>query len=160
MFCSLAFSSIITLAGEKSETQNARPLDVKGVKRLIHERHGKILFLNLWATWCAPCVEEFPDIVKFSHIYTDSLVEVVAISVDYPDEADSKVRPFLKKHNVDFKVYIADAKDQEDFINAVNSSWSGAVPATFIFGKHGKQRAFLLGKQNLERFKNEIEKIR
>lgn len=155
--CGTLFPFAVVRADEKSSSHNVQLIDVKGVKRLIHERHGKILFLNLWATWCAPCVEEFPDIVKLNRMYPDSLVDVVAISVDDPDDAHSKVMPFLAKNNVDFTVYIANAKDQEDFINAVNNKWSGAVPATFIFDKHGRQKAFLLGIQKLENFRAEID---
>jgi thiol-disulfide isomerase/thioredoxin len=136
-----------------------KTIDIGALKKLINERHGKILFLNFWATWCEPCTEEFPDIVSLRNSFPDSLLDVVAISVDYPDEAESKVLPFLQAHQVEFPVYIADIKNQDNFINALDTSWSGAVPATFIFDNHGVQKAFLLGQKDLSFFKSEVDTV-
>jgi thiol-disulfide isomerase/thioredoxin len=143
-----------------NETRRVDGLDGAGLKRLIADRGGRILFLNVWATWCVPCVEEFPDIVKLSRSYDPKAVEVVAISADYPDEVDSKIVPFLKKQNVPFKVYVAKFDDQEKFINALDASWSGALPATFIYDTQGQQRFKLVGQGNYDRFKQQIDKLR
>ena len=136
------------------------PIDKPGLKRLIRERNGKILLLNIWATWCAPCVAEFPDLVKLSQTYNTAEVEVVAISADYADEVDSKIIPFLKKMNVPFRVYVAQFEHQEDFINAVNRSWSGALPVLLIYDSHGKERFFHVGQQSYNDFKKEVDKIK
>jgi thiol-disulfide isomerase/thioredoxin len=136
------------------------PIDKKGLKALIEERNGKILLLNVWATWCAPCVAEFPDLVKLSQTCDTSKVEVVAISADYPDEIDSKILPFLRKMNVPFRVYVAQFEHQEDFINAVNSTWSGALPASLTYDVHGNQRLFHVGQLAFDDFKHEIDKIK
>lgn len=137
-----------------------RTIDEKGLRKLIKTRNKKVLFLNIWATWCAPCVEEFPDLVKLSQHYNPNEVEIVAISADFPDEVDSKILPFLKKQKVSFKTYVAKFENQDSFINSLNKSWNGALPATFIYDAKGKQRFFTIGKSNFERFKNEIEKVR
>jgi len=129
------------------------------LKRLISERHGRVLFLNVWATWCEPCTQEFPDIIKLSAAYSKRAVDFVAVSVDYPDEAKSKVLPFMRDHNIRFPVYVADAKHQDDFINALDSSWSGAVPASFIFDTLGEQRTLLIGQKNFAIFKTEIDTV-
>jgi thiol-disulfide isomerase/thioredoxin len=134
-------------------------IDDAALKRLIGNREGRILFLNVWATWCVPCVEEFPDIVKLSRSYDPKAVEVVAISADYPDEVDSKILPFLKKQNVPFKVYVAKFDDQEKFINALDTAWSGALPATFIYNAQGRQRFKLVGQGTYDRFKEQIDKL-
>lgn len=134
-------------------------LDEQALHALIHERHGKTLFLNFWATWCQPCVAEFPDLVKLSESLSGSNVEVVGVSVDYPDEIESKVIPFLRKHRIPFKMYVAQFRKQEDFINAVDPSWNGAVPATFIYGPRGTQRYSLIGQGSYSRFKKEVEEV-
>lgn len=157
--CIFCFITVSLLAQAKHRVRNVEPIDVKGVEQLIHKREGRILFLNVWATWCKPCVEEFPDLVKLDSAYPDSVVDIVAVSVDYPDEMESKILPFLDRYGVSFKVYVADVKKQEDFINALNPAWSGAVPATFIFDAYGKRRAFLLGQKDFKIFKTEIDKV-
>ncbi|MBI3586282.1 MAG: redoxin domain-containing protein [Ignavibacteriales bacterium] len=140
--------------------QPVEKLDEAGLKKLITERKGKLLFVNVWATWCAPCVEEFPDLVKLAQHYNGENVEVIAISADFPDEIDSKILPFLKKQQVPFKTYVGQFENQDSFINSLNIKWNGALPATFIYDAEGKQRFFTIGKSNFDRFKNEIEKVR
>jgi thiol-disulfide isomerase/thioredoxin len=152
--------STAKLAPAGNAAVSVEGLDEAGLKRLIENRAGRILFLNVWATWCVACVEEFPDIVKLSRSYDPNRLEVVAISTDYPDEVDSKIVPFLRKQNVPFKVYVAKFDDQEKFINALDTAWSGALPATFIYDTQGHQRFKLVGQGSYGRFKQEIEKLR
>ena len=128
------------------------------LSKLIKERKGKILFLNLWATWCVPCREEFPSIVKLSEEYKD--VDFASISVDFPDEVDSKIIPFLKSNNAKFASYVNGFEGDDDLINALDKKWNGALPATFIYDKTGKKVAFLEGKQSYDLFKKEIEKAK
>ena len=136
------------------------PIDEAGLKKLISERNGRVLLLNIWATWCAPCVAEFPDLVKLSQTCDTTAVEVVAISADYPDEVDTKIIPFLKRTNVSFRVYVAQFEHQEDFINAVSRSWSGALPASLIYDSLGTERLFHVGQQSYDDFKHEVDKIK
>jgi thiol-disulfide isomerase/thioredoxin len=132
-------------------------IDQQGLHRLIHERHGKALLLNIWATWCQPCVEEFPDLIKLAKI--DTLVEIVGISLDYPDEIHSKVTPFLEKLNVPFKVFIAKVEKQEDFIKAVDPTWSGAIPVTYIYDRNSRKQFSLVGSGTFELFEKKTKAI-
>jgi peroxiredoxin len=102
-------------------------------------------------------VEEFPYLVKLSK--DETYIEVVGISVDYPDEMNSKVIPFLMKLKVPFQIYVAQFEKQEDFIAAVDSTWNGAVPATYIFDRQGNQRFSVIGEQSYDQFKNEVYRI-
>ena len=139
---------------------DVKPLDESGLKQLIAQRNGKFLLLNVWATWCTPCREEFPVLIKLAEEYKHSNVEFVGLSVDYPDEIESKIIPFLEKHNGNFKIYVQNFKDEGMIIQLLNKEWSGAIPATFIFDPEGIQQAFLLGKRSYDDFKQALEKIR
>ena len=158
-FALFSLTYLPSRAQEKSAKIEVRTIDVAGVHRLIAERHGKILVLNIWATWCQPCVEEFPDIEKLRQAIADSAADVVAISVDYPDEINSKILPFLRSHSVTFPVYVCDVKKEDEFISSLNPSWSGGVPATFIFDKYGQQRVFLFGQKSFDVFKSETDSV-
>jgi thiol-disulfide isomerase/thioredoxin len=129
-------------------------ITVDKLKELIRNRSGKPLLINVWATWCAPCREEFPDLVKLANQYEDK-IDVVGISVDFPEEIDSKIIPFLKKQNATFTNYVIRLIEPEDFINLLNKDWSGAVPATFIYNEKGIQIKSLIGKRTFE----ELEKV-
>jgi thiol-disulfide isomerase/thioredoxin len=131
-----------------------------GFNKLIQERDGKILLLNFWATWCIPCRDEFPDLVKVANRYHDQSVEVVGISADYPDEIESKVEPFLKSQNANFKNYVKDVEDDEAFINLVNREWSGALPATFVYDVSGVLRDSQFGQNDFPGFQKMIEQVR
>jgi thiol-disulfide isomerase/thioredoxin len=140
------------------DTINVTQINSAKLTKLIKERKGKILFLNLWATWCQPCREEFPSIVKLAGEFND--VEFAAVSIDYPDEVESKIIPFLKSNKAVFNCYVSGFKHDEDLINLLDKHWNGSLPATFIFDRHGKKVAFLSGKQSYDRFKAEILKAR
>lgn len=145
---------------EHRTLRSVEPINEQGLKQLVQERAGRVLVLNIWATWCKPCIEEFPGLIKLHQTYRDSLVEIIAISVDYPDEVTSKILPFLDSLSVPFTVFVADIRKPEDLIKALDPAWSGAVPATFVFDRHGQRRAFLLGRKNFEIFKNAVDRSR
>jgi thiol-disulfide isomerase/thioredoxin len=144
---------------EKGNIEQIEELDPVGLEKLISSRNGKILVINIWATWCIPCREEFPDLVKLASTYPNGEVEIVGISVDYPDEVESKILPFLKAQKTNFKNYVQNFERQEDLINRLNQDWIGAIPATFIYDKRGKQRNFLRGQQTFESFRHAIGKV-
>ena len=134
-------------------------LDEQQLQQLVIQRNGRILFLNVWATWCLPCREEFPDLVKLAKSFSKRGVEFVGLSVDYPDEIDSKIRPFLEQNSVDFSIYVQNFSDKEQAINFLNEKWSGALPATFIYNSEGKQLHFLLGQHSFEEFCQLLEPL-
>ena len=137
-----------------------KKLNESGLDQLIAQRNGKFLFLNVWATWCVPCREEFPDLVKLAYVYKNTDVEIVGLSVDYPDEIESKIIPFLRQNKVNFQNYVQNFESQENLISKLNKNWGGAIPATFVFDTMGVQKSFLSGPHDYEQFKDEIEKIR
>ena len=93
----------------------------------------KAVLVNYWATWCAPCVEEFPMVMELSKEYADEAV-VLFVSGDWLDEKESALE-FLEKHGVKGLSFIKNQKDNE-FINGIHKNWSGALPFTIVYGKN------------------------
>ena len=139
--------------------QTISSIDKRSLESIIAHRDGKILLLNIWATWCEPCKEEFPDLVKLSSQMNKNEVEVIAISVDDPEDSTSKIHPFLKSQNVPFKVYLSDFPSQDTLIDFINKDWSGGIPATVIYDRHGNRKAFLFGLHSFEQFKKAVEDV-
>jgi len=137
-----------------------RELSETTLDSLLRDRNGKILLLNVWATWCMPCREEFPDLVKLAKSYDANMVDIVGISADFPDEIDSKIVPFLKEQEVNFPNFVQNFEKQEDFINRLNEEWQGALPATFIYDSSGNQQRYLLGKQSYNSLRRAIEEVK
>lgn len=96
--------------------------------------------VNFWATWCKPCVEELPAFEKLQATYaTSNPVKVVLVSLDFPQKVESQVIPFIEKHQIQSQVILLDDADANGWIPKVDTTWSGAIPATLIFDKNVKQ---------------------
>ena len=150
----ILFLSSLTFGQEVKNLISKSELD-----EILASNKGNVVLFNLWATWCKPCVEEFPDLIKIAAAYDTGKVEVVGISLDYADERESKVMPFVRKNKIPFKIYVAQFGSQDKFINSIQKSWSGAIPATFIYDRHGRQKFSLIGEQTFDRFKYGIDTV-
>jgi len=133
------------------------PATSKAVLEAVREPGAKVVLVNMWATWCGPCREEFPDLVKLAQNYRDRGLRVVFVSWD--DDA-AVARRFLAKEGVNFASYIKDNSEHDpDFVNAIESRWTGAFPATIIFDASGKVRAFWEGPSNYASFEKSITEV-
>jgi thiol-disulfide isomerase/thioredoxin len=128
------------------------------LKQILEKEKGSALLINVWATWCVPCREEFPDLVKLSESYKNQ-IKIIGISADDFDELDAQVIPFLNNQNAKFENYLIKVVEPQDFINLLNKDWSGAIPATFIYDENGRQTDVLIGKQSYEEFERAIKKV-
>jgi thiol-disulfide isomerase/thioredoxin len=112
------------------------PITASQIDSVVNKYRGeKAVLINLWATWCGPCVEEFPHIVDLQEQYPQDL-KVIFISGDFTDPYKA-VPKFLKKQGVDWKTYLKTGNDQQ-FIPALDTTWSGALPFTKIYDKEGR----------------------
>jgi thiol-disulfide isomerase/thioredoxin len=115
---------------------------------------GKIVVINLWATWCGPCTEEMPDLVRLQEEYGDKGVAVIAISFDKTKEAH---RQGVKDLNLNFPSIYGDQKAVQDFLNALGQV--SAIPVTFIVDSQGKIVERLEGKNDFAKFVQTIEPL-
>ena len=128
-------------------------------KALLDNSKGKVILVNFWATWCPPCVKEFPELVKLYNDYKDKEFVLMFISLDDKSEYDSKLLPFLKKQGVDFTSYFGNFSNPETIMNYVDKSWQGEIPYTGIYDKDGKLVKSLLGNKTYEQFETEIKQV-
>lgn len=162
LFFLLLFAININSYGDEKPKQDKKiivnTLNKDKLNKLIKERKEKPLFLNLWATWCVPCREEFPSINKLAEEFKD--VEFIGISIDSPEEVETKIIPFLASQKAKFVSFVNGFEGDEELINLLDKNWNGALPATFIYDRSGKKISFLEGKKSYEEFKKEIEEVR
>lgn len=133
-------------------------LDADGLKKLLSDRKGRGLVLNVWASWCIPCVEEFPDLVRLDSLYRSRGVDVVTVSIDFEDEVDTKIRPFLRRMRATMPAYVNAFPTPADLIDAIEPSWSGAIPATFVYDSKGRRVDQVIGHQSLDGFRKLAER--
>jgi len=154
----IAILACLILAG-LTHGQDIKPISkTDDIKSIMDANKGKVVLLNFWATWCKPCVKEFPDLVKLQNNYKDKGFVLVFISADMPEEIKSKVTPFLNQEKVDFTTYYIGSDKPEDIINYVDKDWQGAIPSTYIYDKDGNVKTSILGTKSYEQFETEINK--
>jgi thiol-disulfide isomerase/thioredoxin len=112
-------------------------LDEEALHRLRQQDRGRVLLLNFWATWCEPCREEFPALVRLYHAYHAHGLDLAAISMDEP-ESRPAIQEFLKLQGAEFGSYLHDFRDFAALVDAVNPRWGGGIPATFLYDRDGK----------------------
>ncbi|HEY2773836.1 MAG TPA: TlpA disulfide reductase family protein [Candidatus Binatia bacterium] len=120
----------------------------------VHGTGAKVVLVNLWATWCTPCREEFPDLLRFYRAYKDKGVRLLLVSGDFASDT-APAKEFLTSQGVDFPTYIKNEGD-EAFINALDSQWTGALPATFVYDAAGKRIHSFLGPITYESLEHEV----
>ena len=120
------------------EPVTLEPIDEAGVRAQVRNEGGKKLrLLNVWATWCGPCVVEFPDLVSLHRIYRGREFEVVTVNADDPGKRE-KVLEFLKTQQASTRNYAFDKGDPYALIEAVDPKWQGALPHTVLVAPGGE----------------------
>lgn len=122
---------------------------------LLHQKDEKVYVINFWATWCSPCIKELPAFEELREKYKNKGVEVILASLDFPEKLESKVQPFIKKHNLQSQVVLLDDVKSNAWIPKVDMGWSGAIPATLIYNK--EQRKFYERSFTYEELETELK---
>lgn len=132
-------------------------IDSTQLLELVADSDSEVVLVNMWATWCKPCVEEMPYLLKLRETYSPEDFELILVSTDLDIDMD-RVKTFLASMEVDFKTYLKDEKD-DPFVTAMSSEWSGALPATFIY-KSGELKDFWMGDVSYDDFVAAVERAR
>ena len=140
--CSIKWSDKIISAKEAVKKWNTEPVsvemvDIKGVETLVKNNSDNLRFINLWATWCGPCITEFPDLIEIFRMYRNRDFEMITISADTPKK-NKKVLQFLNKMHASTRNYHFSSDNKYDLIEAVDKEWPGSLPYTLIIKPGGE----------------------
>jgi len=130
--------SFLLFASLAAESQNFK--GVYKVDRLLSRMNTKdtVYVVNFWATWCKPCIEELPAFDSLLVLQNSKPVKIILVSLDFKEDLETKVKPFLLKRNIQAECVLLDEVNGNDFINKISPNWSGAIPAT-LFKKEAKK---------------------
>lgn len=139
MLASLALAAALTSSTAPALTAEApRAASAPEIKELSRGQRGKVVLLNFWATWCPPCLVEFPEIVAIERSYRVQGLVVISVSADSSSTIDTNLLPFLEKHPADFPIYTMATDNVEEFMRVIDPEWTGDIPATFFIDRQGK----------------------
>jgi thiol-disulfide isomerase/thioredoxin len=131
-------------------------VDSVGLKKVLIP-NSRPLFVNFWATWCEPCTEEFPDLVKLSEEYKGK-IDFITVSLDDVSDINKSVPRFLASMNSKMPAYLLKTDDESTLITEVYKEWQGGLPFSILYTGSGKISHALQGKIRYEKLKIELEK--
>jgi len=106
----------------------------------LHLDNDTTYVINFWATWCAPCVAELPYFEELTQIYAGDPVKVILVSLDFENQIDKRLIPFLNKNQIQSEVVLLLDGKANRWIDKVDPTWSGAIPVTYV--RKGKKKEF------------------
>ncbi len=120
------------------ESVSLKTADEKQIQEIVRNgTSNKLRVINVWATWCGPCVVEFPELVTINRMYRGREFEMISISADAPEKKDQALA-FLKKQQASFTNYIFSIDDKYKLVEAVDKEWPGSLPYTLVVEPGGK----------------------
>ncbi len=106
------------------------------------EKADHPVIINMWATWCTPCVEEIPWFNKILNQQTDSSIELILVSLDFEDKYESAVAKFIEKNPTKATLYWLDETKADYFCPLLDKSWSGNLPVSLFLNNKTGYRIF------------------
>ncbi len=137
-------------------------VDAAGLQALLKRgdaKSAKPLLVNYWATWCEPCRDEFPDLVKVNADYRPKGLDFIAVTLDDLADIKTGVPKFLRQMHAQMPAYLLNLSDPEPAIKMVDSNWGGALPATFLYNAKGEVVYKSLGRIKVDELRAAIEKL-
>jgi len=139
----LMIAFIVMFVGISVTAQDIPSWKITAVEQYIQENKDKVLVINMWATFCKPCVEEIPMFIKMANQYKKNGVELLLVSLDLPSHYPKKIASFAKKQQFNAPIVWLDETNADYFCPVIDPKWSGSIPATLIiYPKTGYRKFF------------------
>ncbi len=124
------------------KAQTVRLLTLDQFDKRLNQGRDTTYIVNFWATWCAPCLKELPYFEKLGASLQNKKVKILLVSADTKTKLNTAVIPLAKRLKLKNEVFLLNEKSQQVYIDRVDKSWSGALPATLFINKSKGKRVF------------------
>jgi thiol-disulfide isomerase/thioredoxin len=152
---------IMTVYFSMSGAQAQAPRIVKweAMQSLLQNPSDTLYVVNFWATWCGPCVKELPHFEELGKKFTDKKLKILLVSLDFANQYESKLLPFLQKKQLTSQVVLLDETDYNLWIDKVEPQWQGAIPFTLVFNNFRQIRRYTESELNAEQLNALVEPL-
>jgi thiol-disulfide isomerase/thioredoxin len=140
----LFFILLLFIRPAVAQSQNVPVITVDQLESRVTNGSDTTYIINFWATWCVPCLKELPAFEKLNKNHKADKLKILLVNVDVPAQANHALPAFVKKAKLQSEVWLLNEKNGQAFIDRIDSSWSGAIPATLMV-KGTKHRFFEKG---------------
>ena len=153
----LIIALFVFFTGQEVNAQAKQQVDLYTLEqfqtRVLHE-NDTLYVVNFWATWCMPCIKELPHFKELSEEYAGRPVKFILMSLDAKDNLE-QTNAFIQKKKINIETHLFSAGDPNVWINALEPSWEGSIPATFLYQNGTKlsfKESYFSTKKDLESF--------
>lgn len=151
-----------SFAGEGASRDEGDPLRIERIsmeeiRTLVQRPSERIRLFNVWATWCPPCVDEFPELLAIQSDFREHL-ELIAISANTPQEEED-VRAFLERQGASGRNLLFDNDDLHSMVKALDRRWKEILPHTVLVDRTGRIRFRREGRIDEAKLRSEIAKL-
>ena len=154
---SLFYMFLFGIISVSAYSQNVKLININQLNERIKNGKDSTYVVNFWATWCAPCIKELPHFEKLAADHKAEKMAVLLVSLDFKSKLESNVVPFVKRKNLKNEVFLLNESSPQEFIDRIDPSWSGSIPAT-LFIKNNK-RKFVESEFTYEQLLTEYKKL-
>lgn len=148
------------LSGTAVLAQEVTTIKFDQLQELRQSPHDTLYVVNFWATWCKPCIKEMPYFEAAHAQYKDQPVRVILVSMDAVQDMEKRVIPFVQKRKLQSRLYLLDETDGNTWIDRIEPTWSGAIPATMFFNNKRQQYEFVEREISEQELKELINKYK
>jgi thiol-disulfide isomerase/thioredoxin len=150
---SVSSSAASGSARQPVASRELRTVTAVELRQVLAAERGRLVLLNLWATWCVPCLKEIPDLVALEREFDARGLVVIGVAMDEPGELETAVRPFHAQHFPEFRSYLRGEPDMDALASAVDPAWNELLPTTYLIGRDGAILGRIQGKRTLAQFR-------
>ena len=156
----LALVSTATFAAQPA-TKAGTPvalMSAADLRQALAAERGKVVVLNLWATWCTSCLKEIPDLMQLEREQKGKGMTLLAVGMDDPAEL-GRITAFRDKFFPGFSTTLRSEAEMDTVVSVVDPAWNELLPTTYLIGRDGKVVKRIQGKKSLEDFRAEVNRL-
>ena len=139
--------------------KTVEPISAAEFRQLLVHHQGKVVLVNLWATWCAPCLKELPELAKLQEQYRDKGLQVIAVTLDEPDILETRVKRLWRERAPTLPAYLQTEASSDKFVSVIDPAWAEIMPTNYVLDRAGKLKATLTGGKTLAEFEAAIKPL-